>query len=257
MASLRSLTVAVLFALSLFAATSKLYLKDGTYQLVREYKVLGDRVRYYSIERSDWEEIPLDLIDLKRTEAEIQQREGTLRKEAAELAAEEKVEREQENEISRVPQESGVYLVQGAELKAIPQAESKVVTDKKRSVLKIISPIPIVAGKATVELDGENSKNVVAADRPEFYIRLAQEERFGLVRLWPHKDARIVQKWSIIPVSKEIVEDQQEVEIFRKQIADGLYKIWPQKPLEPGEYAAVEYTPGKSNVQVWDFAYRK
>jgi len=34
-----------------------------------------------------------------------------------------------------------------------------------------------------------------------------------------------------------------------------LYKIWPTKPLEPGEYAVVEYTDGKVNIQVWDFAH--
>ncbi len=45
------------------------------------------------------------------------------------------------------------------------------------------------------------------------------------------------------------------MEIFRQQVDDGLYKIWPTKPIEPGEYAVVEYTEGKVNVQVWDFAY--
>src|ERR1700691_2345296 len=36
----------------------KLILRDGSFQLVREYNVEGDRVRYYSIEQSQWEEIP-------------------------------------------------------------------------------------------------------------------------------------------------------------------------------------------------------
>ena len=33
----------------------KLFLTDGTFQIVREYQREGDRVRYYSVERSDWE----------------------------------------------------------------------------------------------------------------------------------------------------------------------------------------------------------
>ena len=68
------------FVLTLSAANLKLYLKDGGFQLVREYKVDGDRVKYYSVERSDWEEIPADLVDLKRTNAEASARQETLDK---------------------------------------------------------------------------------------------------------------------------------------------------------------------------------
>ena len=32
----------------------KLILKDGNFQLVREYQRNGERVRYYSLERADW-----------------------------------------------------------------------------------------------------------------------------------------------------------------------------------------------------------
>ena len=60
-----------------------------------------------------------------------------------------------------------------------------------------------------------------------------------------------------IPVTDEIVEDTDIVETFKQQLAEGLYKIWPTKPLEPGEYALVEYTEGKANIQVWDFSVTK
>ena len=36
----------------------KLVFKDGTFQLVRDYEKKGDRVRYFSLERGEWEEIP-------------------------------------------------------------------------------------------------------------------------------------------------------------------------------------------------------
>ncbi|MGC9969262.1 MAG: hypothetical protein ABSE56_01610 [Bryobacteraceae bacterium] len=244
-------------ALTLLAANFNLYLNDGAFHLVREYKVDGDRVRFYSVERSEWEEVPLKLVDLKRTETERRAREESVRKEAAEIAAEEKFEREQREERERVPEQPGVYLVEGKELKTVKAAESKSVTNKGRAILKVLSPIPAVTGKVTVELDGEHSAMLVAGNRPEFYIRLSREEHFGMVRLKPtKKGARVVQTWTIIPVSKEMIEEQDEVEIFRKQVDDGLYKIWPTAPLDPGEYAVVEFTPGKGNIQTWDFAWQ-
>jgi hypothetical protein len=238
------------------AATFRLYLKDGSYHVVREYQIEGDRVRYYSTERGEWEEIPLELLDLKRTEAERKERQETLAKEASIFSAEEAAHRELMREIARVPQEPGVYWIQGEALRALQQAESKVVTNKGRTVLKILTPVPLIAGEATVELSGARSAQTVDGPQPEFYFRVAQEERFGIFKLTPKKDSRVVQKWTIIPLSNETVEEQEEVQIFRRQLEPGLYKIWPMDPLEPGEYAVVEYTPGQRNIQVWDFAWR-
>ena len=42
--------------------------EDGTYQVVREYTRDGERVRYYSLERGAWEEIPASMIDWEATE---------------------------------------------------------------------------------------------------------------------------------------------------------------------------------------------
>jgi len=257
---LRGICLFLVLAFAAPAATIRLYLKDGDYQLVREYKVLSDRVRYYSVERGDWEEIPLDLVDLKKTESEAKRREESIKQEAADLAAEEKAERAIRKEVDRIPQEPGLYQISGNDLKTIPLAESKVVGEtKKRSILKVMTPIPIVSGKGTLELDGEHSKNIVETDRPEFYMRLTREERFGMVRVSEHKGNRVVEKLTIVPVTKEIAEEMDEVQIFRQQVGDGLYKIWPMKPIEPGEYAVVEYSPaveGSLNMQVWDFAVK-
>ena len=49
-----------------FGQSERLYLKDGEYQLVREYQIQKDRVRYYSTERSQWEEIPLGTCSVKK-----------------------------------------------------------------------------------------------------------------------------------------------------------------------------------------------
>ena len=64
-----------------------------------------------------------------------------------------------------------------------------------------------------------------------------------------------MQKWTVEPVTEEILETQEEIPVFRRQLEDGLYKIWPREALTPGEYAVVEYTAGQRNIQVWDFGY--
>jgi hypothetical protein len=65
---------------------------------------------------------------------------------------------------------------------------------------------------------------------------------------------RIVENVTFLP-TKEVEEEPIVIEIFRQQLAsDELYKIWPKQPMEPGEYAVVQYTEGKLDIQVWDFA---
>ena len=247
-----SLLIAALGAL-LWAANIKLYLKDGSYQLAREYKVENNRVKFLSTDRGEWEEIPLSLVDLEKTQGEIKRHEESVREEAAAADAEEKAERAARREVEQVPVEEGVYLIENGKLTPIKPGESKIVTDKKRAVLKAMSPIPLVPGKATLELDGPHAPAGTANREPEFYIRLSVDERFGIVHMSEHKGNRVVEKLTIVPVSKETIEEPELVPTFRRQVADALFKIWPEKPLEPGEYAVVQYTEGKVNMQVWDF----
>jgi hypothetical protein len=246
-----------LLAVSAFGANQRLYMKDGNYHLVREYEVKEDRVRFYSVERRDWEEIPISLVDLDRTRGEVEEKRAALAEQTKMLQAEENAERELEAEIMKIPQNPGVYQLVNGELRVFRHAESKVKTSKGRSVLKVLSPVPMVAGKGTVELDGEKSQNIINQPRPEFYIQLSAQQRFGIIKLTPRKGVRIAQQLTFIPVTNEVVEEHEQVEIFRKQMTpDGLYKIWPVEPLPAGEYAVVEYTEGKLNVQIFDFGYK-
>jgi len=239
-----------------YAEIVRLYLKDGTYQLTTEYKVVKDRVTYLSSERGEWEELPLDLVDLARTKKEAAQHEEDLKADAKQQAEEDKAERLAAKEVEQIPSDPGVYYIHNDKLEAIKVAESKVVNDKRRQVLKVLSPVPLVAGKATLEIDGDTSSKEISDRRPEFFFRLSSFERFAIVKLTPtKKGSRIVENIHLIPVTKEVQQEFKEIETFKKQEGDNVYKIWPEKDLDPGEYALVEFTEGLEslNTQVWDF----
>src|SRR5947209_2512240 len=103
MAVVRVVVVFFLAAFLLLADTFKLYLKDGDYHMVREYQVLGDRIRYYSTERGDWEEIPKELVDLDKTEKERSSKKDELKNEAKANSEEEQAERALRHEMESIP----------------------------------------------------------------------------------------------------------------------------------------------------------
>ena len=74
----------------------RLILKDGSYQLVAKYEVKGDRVRYLSTERNEWEELPSSLVDWPATEKYEKDRSSSAVPEAAAIDKETDAEREAE-----------------------------------------------------------------------------------------------------------------------------------------------------------------
>ena len=254
---MRKLLLALaILACAAWAANLKLYMKDGSYHIVREYQVQPDRVHFYSVERSGWEDVPLDLVDLKRTRSEAAEHEASLAEDAKVMAQEEKAERDLAKEKTRIPQEPGAYWLLGNQAQVMKLADCTIRTDKGRAVLKKLSPIPVFNGKATLEIGGAHSLNVFTDPEQEFYLQLSELERFGIAKLTVKGAVRIVEKVTTLPVVNEIVEEPTMVDILKKELASGLYKIWPKEKLEPGEYAVVEYTENKLNIQVWDFAIR-
>ena len=250
---------AIVFCSALWAVTNfKLYLTDGNYHVVREYQVSGERVRFYSVERRDWEEIPVALADLKKTDAERGAHDAAAAEETKMLSDEDKAVRAQQQEAMKIPVDPGLYMLDnGNTLRIFKAAESVYHSNKGRSVLKRLSPVPLVAGKGTIEIAQAHSANIVKQDRPDLYLQLSDEQRFGLIKLTPHAAIRIAERVAVLPVTNEALEEMDQVELFRKQLTEsGLYKIWPKEPLPPGEYAVVEYTPGKLNAQFWDFAIK-
>ena len=221
--------------------------------MVSEYEVVEERVRYYSVERRDWEEIPLELVDLDRTRKEVSKREEELAERRRIDAIESAAERQARTELHEVPLEDGVYYRKGDEVLTVQQAEVVLESNKKRTILRVLMPMP-VAGQTIVELEGATSKLQTIDNRPAFYMRLEKISRFGIFRLEQKKDSRVVQYIDIVPQSKEMFEKQEEVEVFRQQFAGQVYKVWPTEDLTAGEYAFVEYTPGEANIRVWDFS---
>jgi len=251
----RFAVVFLTLAASVWAANLKLYMKDGSFQVVREYKVEGDRITYYSVERSDWEEMPAALADLKRTDEEAAAKKEKFDKQAKQIDEETEALKEQRKEILKIPTDPGVYRVLNDELVIFKQADTVYHSNKGRSVLKVLSPIPMVAGKGTIEVDGEHSSMVIREDkRPEFYLQQSLPDTLALVKLTAKGGVRIVEQVRIEPVVNIPTEERDSVQVFTKQLTEsGLYKIWPQDDLEKGEYAIIEYEEGKVDARVWDF----
>src|SRR5207302_10731587 len=97
----------------------RLILKDGSYQLVTKNEIKGERVRYYSAERGEWEEVPKSLVDWAATEKyEKDRAAGVASPEAAELDKQLEAERKEEEARSpkvapglRLPDDGGVLLL--------------------------------------------------------------------------------------------------------------------------------------------------
>jgi hypothetical protein len=248
--------VLVLFVLAVslaFGSSFRLYLKNGDYQMAREYRINGDRVHYYSTERDQWEDIPVALCDLKKTEAKRQRAAADVQQQTKLEDEEEQFERAQRRIVEEIPMNAGAYFLENGQVKTLDYAESTFVKSKRRQALKMITPIPLVAGKVTVQLKGEQAKFSVGETEPEFYLRLEQEQRFGIIKLESKNGVRIVEDIEIAPITNENFENPKQIATFQRQLAAGLYKIWPQKPLDPGQYALIEYTDGETDFRLWDF----
>jgi hypothetical protein len=261
----------------------RLILKDGSYQLASKYEIKGDRVRYFSAERGEWEEIPKNLIDWDATDKYEQGRlQGTPSPEAVqldkELDAEMKAEEARSPTVApglRLPPEGGIFLLDTfqnqPQLDELQQTGGELNKNMKSNILRAAIN-PLASAKQTIELPGTRAKIQSHTGVPAIYVNidvqgasggttgaagepppLPPSERFKIVRAEVKNGKRIAGGIKIAPYGK-VKADERFVPAIVQELSGGWVKVSPKEPLTTGEYAIAEML-GKEgmNLYVWDF----
>jgi len=258
----------------------RLVLKDGNYQLVRSYERNGDRVRYLSAERGDWEEIPAAMVDWDATaKAEATDAESS-------NALLKKVHTQEEASKAGIaldvdaslmvaqgiflPPGEGMFAVEGKSVTPLEQVGSQISTDKKQLFKQIITPVPVVSSKRNVEIPGAQAKTRIGNGRLEFYLREAPPDpdraspvqrsskpseagpEVELVRATVKGNKRRLESIRSL-FGQEMGTERNSLSIQRWEVAPFVYRFTLGEPLPPGEYALAEILPDGMNLFVWDF----
>ncbi len=165
----------------------RLILKDGSYQMVRDYRIVGDRVRYLSQERDDWEELPADLVDWDATRkwenehadlvvggaSPAMKEAETLDKEESEAREDQKARMPQVAEGLELPDEEGVFVLDTyrgtPELVALASSELSM-DARSRKDTAVLNPL--TTQRAHLELDGAHARVHLHVDDPVIYLSL-------------------------------------------------------------------------------------
>ena len=258
----------------------KLVLKDGGFQLVRDYQRIGERVRYLSAERGEWEEIPAAMVDWGATAqaaAAEQAEEDALAKKLHAQEQAQRIETVMDVDASLqvapgvfLPPGEGMFLIDGKSVRPLDQVGSQVKTDKKQYLKQVLSPIPIVPSKRNVEVPGTRAGVRVTSGQAEFYLReappdpdrttpIVKSSRPGesgpeveLVRAMVKGNKRQLESIKSL-FGEQVEENRNTISIQRWEIAPTVFRFTLSEPLPPGEYALAEILPDGMNLYVWDF----
>jgi hypothetical protein len=258
----------------------KLVLKDGSFQLARSYERKGDRVRYYSIERGDWEEIPTALVDWDATtkaEKDSEKADTALVNKIHKQEEATKIETTLDVDASLqvatgvfLPPGEGMFAVEGKSVIAIPQVSTAVKNDRKNTIKRILTPIPIVAAKQNIEIPGGKATLRINTQFPEFYLREIQPDydkdsalertsrqsttgpEVELIRATVKGNKRVLESIRSM-FGEEVGRESKTISIQQWEVAKTVYRYTLSQPLPPGEYALAEILPGGLNLFVWDF----
>ncbi|MGD0508061.1 MAG: hypothetical protein ABSA27_09705 [Terriglobales bacterium] len=264
----------------------RLILKDGSYQSVTKYEIHGERVRYFSAERGEWEEVPKSLIDWDATaKFEEGHEPGKFAPEAAELDKELEAERKAEQARSpqvapglHLPDEGGIFLLDTYEnqpqLSELQQSGGELDKNTKSNILRTAIN-PVAGAKQTIELPDAHAKIQSHTAVPSLYINIdlnnnngvpatAQNaadsstapnnnDRFKMIRVDIKGNKRVAGAIKIA-VTGKMKTDERFVATTATTMTGGWVKLAPTEPLATGEYAVAEML-GKEgmNLYVWDF----
>jgi hypothetical protein len=250
-------------------AAKRLILTDGSYQMATEWTKDGDRVKYFSAERAEWEELPTALVDWKKTDEWNAERAKIQSEEMKQVPEEAVVARKQEQLNTplvapelRLPAEGGVFLLEELAGKPVLQKVDGNKTQENDHAGKNMlmrSVIPIASQVQTIELKGTAAKVRVHPAALAIFVDVEDNqgpipgESFRMVRLERKKDLRVLAKNKVA-----ISGDQSQTEKFLHSRAEKFsgdwWKLIPLEDLTPGEYAIVVSAPGADgNWVVWDF----
>ena len=168
----------------------RLILKDGTYQMVRTYQIVGSRVRYLSQERGDWEELPADLVDWDATKkwevshASDSEDSSPAMKEAEELDKEEAAARADLSgrmpEVAKglqLPDQDGVFVLDT--YRGTPELVELVPSNlsmNSRTHLGLSTLNPLAGSRARIEISGAHAKVHLHVNDPSIYLSLDSRE---------------------------------------------------------------------------------
>lgn len=278
------LSFCLLFRLPLAAQilAQRLILKDGSYQAITKYEINGERVRYFSAERGEWEEVPKSMVDWDATQKYEQGRvTGGSVSEAAELDKELEAEHQaleaRTPEVSpglRLSDEGGVFLLDTyqnqPQLDEIQQSGSDVNRSMKSNILRAAIN-PLAGAKQSIELPEGHAKVQSHTTMPSLYVNLepgqaaaasvvapgdtslAPADRFKIIRVQSKGGKRVAGAVKTA-VTGKTTTDERYVAATVTPMTGGWFKISPLDPLPNGEYAVAEMLGKDSiNLYVWDF----
>jgi len=261
---------AALPAASAWQAVKRLILTDGSFQTATEWKKEGERVKYFSAERGEWEELPTALVDWKATdEWNAQSAQSTseeLKQETAEEVAARKDEQLNTPLVAaelRLPADGGVFLLEEAGkpvLQKLDGSKIQVNGNEGKTMLKR-SFDPLARQVQTIELKGAAAKVRVHAVALSIFLDVENDQgpiagdNFRIVRLEKKKELRRLATAKVDVAGGESITERF-LHSRAEKFGGNWWKLIAMEDLTPGEYAIVSTVAGQDAV-VWDFGVDK